>query len=158
MANIRQAVEDLNGVTNKLKGLIRVQSALEELGDLEASANEQRKLKEKAIAEYQEAQKQLENIHHRIQEAGKKADAAAVKSDEIIAAANKRADAIIVEANGVASSIKKEGEKAREAVNKQISELKIQATSIDTEIQAKKNELEAVKAAIREAKSKVTSL
>ena len=158
MANIKQAVEDLNGVTNKLKGLIRVQTALEEIGDLEAAKKEQENLKAKAVADYQEAQKQLENIHHRIQEAGKKADAAAGKADETISAANKRADAIITEANGVSVSIKKEGEKARDLVNKQIGELKVIAAGLDTDIQAKKNELQAVLAAIEESKSKVASL
>jgi hypothetical protein len=158
MPNIKQAAEDLNAITNKFKGLVRVQTALDELGDLEVATTEYKNLKEKAVADYQEAQKQLQNIHHRIQEAGKKADAAAGKADETIAAAIKRADAIIVEANEAAAAIKKEGEKARDLVNKQISELKIISAGIDTEIQAKKNELKAVLDAIKESKSKVASL
>lgn len=158
MSNIRQAADDLNQITNKFKGLIRVQTALEQLGDLESATTEFQNRKAKAVADYQEAEKQLQNIHHRIQEAGKKADAAAGKSDEIIAAANKRADAIVVEANEVSVSIKKDGEKSRDLVNKQIGELKLQLSQIDTEIQSKRKELENIKSAIKESKSKIASL
>jgi chromosome segregation ATPase len=158
MPNIKQAADDLNAVTNRLKGLIRVQSALEELGDLEAAANEYKHLKEQAMKDCQEAKKALEEIHDRIQKARAAAESAEARVPEIILAANKRADAIVVEANGVAASIKKEGEKSRDLINKQIGELNIVVASINTDIQTKKNELEAVRAAIRESKSKIASL
>lgn len=158
MANFKQAAEDLKNIANRFKGILEVQVALEQIGDIQAATAENEALKSKAIADYQEAKKQLENIHHRIQEAGKAAEAAEGKAEGIISVANKRADGIIAEANSVAVAIKKDGEKSRDLINKQISELKTQSSKIDADIKAKQKELENLQSAIKEAKSKVASL
>lgn len=158
MANIKQAAEDLKNIANRFKGILEVQAALEQIGDIQAAAKENENLKAKATADYQEAKRQLENIHHRIQESGKAADAAEAKASEIIANANKRADGIISESKKASEAIKQDGDRLRDSINSQVAGLKSQVAKLEGDIQAKKQELENLQSAIKEAKSKVASL
>jgi len=158
MANIKQAADDLRNIANRFKGILEVQAALEQIGDIQAATTENQNLKAKAISDYQEAKKQLEGINLKISEANEAAKAASSKAEEIAASARKRADLIIVESKNAAAAIKKDAENAVDAVNKQLAGLKSEVNRVLAKIDEKNKELDNVQSAIREAKSKITSL